>query len=110
MSLLRPVDKQLVCPACGVVVAGARYRPWGTLALTSPEGAPLQPVSGGVLLLRQVEAEPGGADRAAFVRRHLGELMFDLRCRNGHSTLRTLPQLARAVRRAGGRWADLRLP
>jgi hypothetical protein len=109
VRLLRPVDKQLVCPACGVVLADARWRRWVTLALTSPEGAVLQPVSGGTLL-RQVQAEPGGADREAFVRRHLGELLFDLRCRNGHSTLRTLPQLVRAVRRAGGRWADLRLP
>ena len=46
----------------------------------------------------------------AFVRRHLGELMYDLRCRNGHSTLRTTPQLVRAVRHAQGRWVDLRLP
>ena len=53
--------------------------------------------------LRQVRAEPGGEDRADFVRRHLGELMYDLRCRNGHSTLRTMPQLVRALRRAGGR-------
>ena len=110
MSLLRTVTKQLVCPACGVVVADVRHRTWPVVfVLVSPEGAQLQPVSGGVLL-RQVGAEPGGEDRAEFVRRHLGELLYDLRCRNGHSTLRTLPQLVRAVRRARGRWVDLQLP
>jgi hypothetical protein len=107
---LRRVDKQLVCPACGVVVADARYRPWpGTLTLVAPDGALLQPDSGAVLL-RRVRAEPAGGDRRDFVERHLGELMYDLRCRNGHAILRTMPQLVRAVRRAGGRWADLRLP
>jgi hypothetical protein len=110
VSLLRPVAKQLLCPACGVVLADARYRPFpGTLVLVSPDGAQLQPSTGGVLL-RQVQAEPGGDDRVDFVRRHLGEILFELRCRNGHSTLRTLPQLVRAVRRARGRWVELRLP
>lgn len=110
MSLLRPAAKQLVCPACGVVVADARYRPFpGTLVLVSPDGAQLQPSTGGVLL-RQVQAESAGADRVDFVRRHLGEVLYELRCRNGHSTLRTLPQLVRAVRHAGGRWVDLQLP
>jgi hypothetical protein len=110
VSVLRPVTRQLVCPACGVVLADAAYRAWpGTLTLVSPEGAQLQPATGAVLL-RQVRAEPAGGDRAEFVQRHLGELLYELRCRNGHSTLRTLPQLVRAVRRARGRWADLTLP
>jgi hypothetical protein len=109
VSPLRPVTRQLVCPACGVVIADARYRPWPVLfTLVSADGALLQPESGGVLL-RRVRAEPAGSDRAEFVQRHLGELMYDLRCRNGHSTLRTLPQLVRAVRRARGRWVDLQL-
>ena len=108
--MFRPATKQLVCPACGVVVADVRYRAWPVVfTLVSPEGAQLQPVSGGVLL-RAVRAEAGGDDRAAFVQRHLGELMFDLRCRNGHAILRTMPQLVRAVRRAQGRWVDPQLP
>jgi hypothetical protein len=108
--LLRAVTKQLVCPACGVVVADVRHRTWPVVfVLVSPDGAQLQPATG-LVLLRQVQAQAGGEDRADFVRRHLGELLYDLRCRNGHSTLRTLPQLVRAVRRARGRWVDLQLP
>jgi len=108
--VFRPATKQLVCPACGVVVADVRYRAWPVVfTLVSPEGAQLQPVSGGVLL-RQVRAEADGGERVAFVQRHLGELMYDLRCRNGHATLRTMPHLVRAVRRARGRWVDPALP
>ena len=110
MNLLRAVAKQLLCPACGVVIADARYRAFpGTLTLVAPGGAVLQPSSGAVLL-RQVRAEPGGEDRVDFVERHLGEVLYELRCRTGDSTLRTLPQLVRAVRRARGRWVELRLP
>jgi hypothetical protein len=49
------------------------------------------------------EAQP----RLDFVRRNIGELIYDIRCRRGHSTLRTGPQITRAVRRAKGRWVSL---
>jgi hypothetical protein len=100
------VRKQLTCPACGVVMADATYRRWpGDLRLTSPDGARLQP-EGGAVLLRQVGAGGADPDREDYLRRHLGELFYDLRCRNGHRVLRTMPHLVRAIRRAGGRWVD----
>ncbi len=46
--------------------------------------------------------------RLDFVGRNIGELIYDIRCRCGHSTLRTGPQITRAVRRAKGRWVSLR--
>ena len=111
MSFLSPVHKQLVCPACGVVLAEAVHRRWlGTFRLEWPDGVLLQP-SGGAVLLREAEAQPvPDDDRIAFIRRDIGELMYDLRCRNGHATLRTMPQVVRAVRQARGRWVDLRPP
>jgi hypothetical protein len=102
----RTIHKQLICPLCGVVLAEATYTRWpGRLVLESPEGARLQPESIG-LQLRRARAEQD-ADRVAFLERHLEELVFDLRCRNGHRTLRTMPQLARAIRTAGGSWVEL---
>jgi hypothetical protein len=110
--VLRRLSKQLACPRCGDIVADAEYRPWrGGLRLTSVDGDSIDPVSGAVQL-RLVQQE--GADspveaeaRVAFVTRNLGELIYDIRCRRGHSTLRTAPQIARALRRTPGQWVTL---
>jgi hypothetical protein len=110
VSSLGPVREQLVCPACGVVLAEAVHRRWlGTFRLEWPDGPLLQPSAGAILLrAAQAQAVPD-EDRIEFIRRDIGELMYDLRCRNGHATLRTMPQVVRAVRQAQGRWVDLRL-
>jgi hypothetical protein len=103
----RTIRKQLLCPVCGVVLADATYTRWpGGLVLDSPDGVRLQPESVG-LQLRRARAE-GDEERVAFLERHLEELVFDLRCRNGHRTVRTMPQLAGAIRTAGGTWVELR--
>ena len=36
------------------------------------------------------------------VRHHIGEVMYDLPCHQGHYTLATAPQITRALRRAEG--------
>jgi hypothetical protein len=101
----RRIRKQLICSACAVVIADATYTRWpGDLVLVSPEGHLLQPESVGIQL-RRARAEDDG-DRVEFLERHLGELVYDLRCRNGHRVLRTMPQLVRTLRDAGGMWAD----
>lgn len=105
------ISKKLTCPNCGVVIADATYRRWpGNLILVSPEGVRLQPESVAVQLRRaQVDhgGSPGGTEglddaRIDFLRRHLDELVYDLRCRNGHSTVRTMPELV--IRGAHGQW------
>ena len=42
--------------------------------------------------------------RLEFIKRHIGELMYDLPCHRGHYTLATAPQMTRALRRAQGDW------
>jgi len=105
--------KQLTCPMCGDIVARAVYRRLPpNLQVERPDGTPVQPSSGAVLLrvMDQRVADAAPADRRDaengldFVRRHLGELMYDLRCPRGHVTLATMPGIVRAMRRTPGRW------
>jgi hypothetical protein len=108
------VRKQLTCPGCGDVVADAVYRPWtGRLTIVSTEGRPITPGSWAIQM-RLVEQELAAAEnvdqaraRLYFLKSHLGELIYDIRCRRGHATLRTGPQIIRAVRRTPGRWVSL---
>ena len=37
----------------------------------------------------------------------MSELAYDLRCRNGHRVLRTVPQIVRAMRGSPGAWVSL---
>ncbi len=98
----RKLGKQLLCPGCGDVLATAVHTRWpGNLELTAPDGTRLQPESAAVQLRR---AEP---QRVEFLRRQLDELVYDLRCRRGHSTLRTMPQIVRAMRSTPGAWVPL---
>jgi hypothetical protein len=115
--VFRRLVKQLVCPVCGDVMAGAEYRPFpSTLRLSDNDGALLQPTSGSVLVRlarRQVAdpGDPGHADaeaRLEYLRQNLGELMYDLRCPRGHVTLATVPRIVRAMRHTPGRWVVLR--
>jgi len=106
--------KHLVCPSCGVVVATGTYRRFpGRVVVTLLDGAPLPPESVGLQLARAKAhaaadpRDPAAADRLAFLKRHLEEMVFDIPCPNGHSLLRTMPQLARAIRTSPGEWVDL---
>ena len=117
MSVFRQVTKKLLCPRCGDVLADADYRPMaGSLALSAPGGCQLTPQMGAIHIRRAEQelasaSSPAGADEARtrleFVRRHVGELMYDLPCHRGHYTLATAPQITRALRRAKGHWVSL---
>ena len=111
------MTKQLLCPRCGDVLADVDYRPMaGSLALSAPGGDQLTPQMGAIHI-RHAEQElasassPAGADEARarleFIRRHAGELLYDLPCHRGHDTLATAPQITRALRRAKGDRASL---
>ena len=108
---------KLLCPQCGDVLADADYRPMaGSLALSGPGGYQLTPQMGAIHT-RHAEQElasassPAGADEARarleFIRRHAGELMYDLPCHRGHYTLATAPQITKALRQAKGDWVSL---
>jgi hypothetical protein len=111
------VTKQLTCPGCDDVVADVVYRPWaGRLTVISTEGDPIMP-SRWAIQMRLAEQDLAAADtehvaqaqaRLDFLKSHIGELIYDIRCRRGHSTLRTGPQIIRALRRTPGRWVSLR--
>jgi hypothetical protein len=115
--VFRKIEKALTCPACGAVIAEAAYRPWpGILTLTSPDGAVLQPIGAGVqarIAETQLERATTSGDvataqaRLDFLSKNISELIVDLRCRNGHSTLRTMPQIATALRRTPGKWVSI---
>ena len=88
----------------------------GSLALSAPGGHQLTPQMGAVHT-RRAEQELASADSASgadeararleFIRRHAGEVMYDLPCHRGHNTLATAPQITRALRRAKGDWVSL---
>jgi hypothetical protein len=112
------LSKPLVCAHCDAVIGTAAYRPlvsW-RLDITSPEGDRLTPVAA-PLLLRIAEqqlanAAPEERDeaqwRVRFIARQLLEVIYDLPCRQGHRTLMTSPQVARALRQAKGNWVYLK--
>lgn len=111
------VVKQLLCPRCGDVMAGAEYRRFPPrLTLTALDGSLLHPTGGAVLvrLLEHEAAQAPAADRdeaeerLGSGRRQLGELLYDLRCPRGHRTVQTMPAIVRAVRRTPGRWVTPR--
>ena len=117
MLRVKRLEKLLTCPYCASVIGDARYRPLaGWLRITAPDGTELVPQHAGILRRRaeqELAVSPEGAERDAaqarldFVIRHAGELMYELPCLSGHRVLATAPQITRAMRRAGGTWAQL---
>ena len=117
MSVFKRMTKKVLCPRCGDVLADADYRPMaGSLALSAPGGHQLTPEMGATHI-RRAEQELASADSSAgadeararleFIKRHVGELMYDLPCHQGHYTLATAPQITKALRRAKGDWVSL---
>lgn len=111
------MKKLLTCPYCGDVIGDAIYRPLaGWLLIFAPDGTELVPQQGAIhgrLAEQQLAAASTAAERdaaqarAEFVRRNIGELMYELRCLRGHRVLATAPQITRAIRRARGQWAQV---
>src|ERR1700753_224397 len=107
--------KQLICPECDQVVGTASLRLFTGLQIMSPEGFRLTPVSND-LMLRSTEQrlasasaadQPEASRRREFVLGHPGDRLYDLKCPNGHYTLRTAPQITKAMRQTPGQWVTL---
>jgi hypothetical protein len=104
------VSKQLICPRCGQVMAAAVFRVFGGLRITTPDGVLLPPVTGDLLLtiaeqrLKSASAEdyPEAKRRLDFIVRNAGDRLYDIKCPGGHYTLKTAPEITRAIRRAAG--------
>lgn len=102
------VRKQLICPQCGHVMAVAVSRVFGGLRITTPDGILLPPVTGHLLLtiaqqrLKSApEADyPEAKRRLDFIVRNAGDRLYDIKCPDGHDTLKTAPEITRAIRRA----------
>jgi hypothetical protein len=108
-------DKQLICPHCGQMMATASWQLFRGLRMTAPDGSPLTPVSND-LMLRSTEQrlasaseqdQPEASRRREFVLGHPGDRLYDLKCPDGHYTLRTAPQISAAIRRTPGNWVTL---
>ena len=50
---------------------------------------------------------PEASRRRQFVLGHPGDRLYDLKCPDGHYTLRTAPQISAAIRRTPGTWVTL---
>jgi hypothetical protein len=105
------VRKQLVCLPCGEVIGDVVFRPlaW-TLRVTAADGRELFPQEGAVQmrLAEQVAAASSGGEEAEatarlkFIKRHVGELMYDLPCPRDHHTMATAPLITQAMRKSKG--------
>ena len=99
------------------MLADADYSPTtGSLTLSAPGGDQFTPQMGAIQIrlaeqrLATASSTAGANEaraRLEFIRRHAGELLYDLPCHQGHDTLATAPQIARALRRAKGDWVNL---
>jgi hypothetical protein len=93
--------KQLICPECGQPMATASWGLFRGLRITAPEGFLVTPVSND-LMLRGTEqrltsasaADPEARRRRDFVLSRPGDRFYDIKCPNGHFTLRTAPQIS----------------
>ena len=129
-SLARRYERELVCGRCRAVLAWVRLRPVALMHVRDITGAEVTPLGCRTALgiterrLGQARAD-GAAGRAraldeydgiaaceremAYLRREAGEVMFELRCPACRARyVRSLPDLASAVRRADGSRVELR--
>lgn len=82
---------------------------WGTADHHAGRGSPA-PVTGHLLLtiaeqrLESASAEdhPEAKWRLDFIVRNAGDRLYDIKCPGGHYTLKTAPEITRAIRRAAG--------
>jgi hypothetical protein len=107
---LARISKQLLCPVCGQVMATAVWRLLSGLEITTPDGFVMSPVSDDLLLRiaqqRLASAAPDDQAEAQWrldaILRNAGDRFYDIRCPQGHYTLKTAPEITKAIRTAAG--------
>lgn len=110
MRGFRRITRQLICAHCDALIGEASYRPllsW-RLHITAPDGTELTPLAGSIQLrLAEQQLRDAPAEQVAhaqwrvdFINRHLAEVLYDLPCPDGHHTLMSAPQIARAMHAA----------
>jgi hypothetical protein len=113
------VSKQLTCPRCEQVMAAAVFRVFGglrifrvfgQLRITTPDGLPIAPVRDDLLLQiaeqrlasASVADYPEAKRRRDAIVRNAGDRFYDIKCPQGHYTLKTAPEITRAICQAAG--------
>jgi hypothetical protein len=105
---LTRVSKQLICPVCEQEMATAVWRMLKGLEITTPDGFVLSPVSNDLLLrIAQQRLASASADdhaeaqrRLTAILRNAGDRFYDIKCPQGHYTLKTAPEITKAIRHA----------
>ena len=104
------LTKQLICPVCGQMMATAVSRLLRGLEITTPDGFVVSPLRDDLLLqiAEQRVASASADDRAEARRRrdaivrNAGDRFYDIKCPQGHYTLKTGPEITKAIRTAAG--------
>ena len=104
------ISKQLICPVCGQIMATAVWRMLKGLEITTQDGWVLSPVSDDLLLrIAQDRLASAAADdhaeaqrRVDAILRNAGDRFYDIKCPQGHYTLKTAPEITKAIRAAAG--------
>jgi hypothetical protein len=107
---LARVSKQLICPVCGQVMATAVWRTLRGLQITMPDGWVLQPENDALLLqIAQQHLASAAPDdgpeaqrRLDLILRNAGDRFYDIKCPQGHYTLKTAPEITKAIRTTAG--------
>ncbi|WP_189332652.1 hypothetical protein [Actinoplanes ianthinogenes] len=106
------VRKQLLCPACGDLVAEAIHRRFpAMLTVRAPAGYEVMPRRSAALERELLAGElPGDPDQATLrqmLLRYHADLIYELTCPRGHVTYRAAPVVVQAVRNSPGAWVQL---
>jgi hypothetical protein len=80
------------------------------LEITTPDGFVMSPISDDLLLriaqqrlaAASVDDQPEAQRRLDAILRNAGDRFYDIKCPQGHYTLKTAPQITKAIRTAAG--------
>jgi hypothetical protein len=101
-------SKQLICPVCGQVMATAVWRTFKGLEIITADGFPMSPLSDDLLLRiaqqrlasASAQDQPEAQRRLDMILRDVGDRFYDIKCPQGHYTLKTAPDITKAIRSA----------